>query len=152
MWHELYTESQLLERTKAIFDGALRIYNSIVERWFPAFNKRHQMSYMLPLKLEGVLSLRDSPDRREWSHATLEWWPKLVNSNAESGVFFELGSDNQVFGADTREKLQAARDEFLLHRGRFHHAIQVLPGNDPRPATKLAHDWLAEDLEELRWL
>ena len=151
-WHEPYTERQLLERTKATFDGALRIYNDIVERWFPAFNKRHQMSYILPLRLEGVLSPRSTPDRRGWSDPTLMWWPRLVNSNAESGVFFELGSEEQVFGADTREKLQTAEDEFLLHRGGFHHTSQVLPGNDPRPATKLAHDWLAADLEDLRWL
>ena len=151
-WYELYTERQLLERTKAIFDGALRIYNDIVERWFPAFNKRHQMSYMLPLRLEGVLSPRSTPDRRGWSDPTLLWWPKLVNSNAESGVFFELGIEDQVLGAATRDKLQAAEDEFLLHRERFHHTIGVLPGNDTRPSTKLAHDWLAADLKDLRWL
>ena len=151
MWHELYTDGQLLERTNAIFDGALKIYNNIVERWFPAFNRRYQMSYMLPLRLEGVL-LRGTSDRREWSDAILDWWPSLVTSNADSGAFFELGSENQVSKADTREKLQAAQNEFLLHRGRFHHTSQLLPGNDPRPATKLAHDWLTEDLENLHWL
>ena len=152
VWHERYTDGQLLERTKAIFNGALRIYNDIVEKWFPAFNRRHQMSYMLPLRLEGVLSLRDSPDQHGRSDAALAWWPRLANSNAEAGVFFELGSENQVWGADTRQKRQAAKDEFLLHRGRFRHTIQVLPGNDTRPATKLAHDWLATDLKDLRWL
>ena len=151
-WYELYTERQLLERTKAIFDGSLRIYNNIVERWFPAFNKRHQMSCMLPLRIEGILNLRSTSDRRELSDASLEWWPRLTNSNAESGVFFELGSENQVSEADTREKLQAAKNEFLLHRGRFDHTSQLLPGNDPRPATKLAHDWLDDDLRTLCWL
>ena len=147
-WYERYTDGQLLERTKAIFDGALKIYNNIVERWFPAFNKRNQMSYMLPLKLEGVLSLTDTPDRRERSNAALMWWPRLVNGDAESGVFLELGSRNDAIGRDTRGKLEAAKDDFLLHRGRF----QALPGNDSRPATKLAHDWLAADLRNLRWL
>ena len=151
-WHELYTERQLLERTKAIFGGALRIYNDIVERWFPAFNKRHQFGYMLPLRLEGVLSPRSSPDQGGRSEPSLFWWPRLVNSNAEPGVFFELGTEDQVLGPDTREKVQAAEDEFLLNRGRFSDTSQVLPGNDPRPATKLAHDWLAADLSELRWL
>ena len=151
-WHELYTDRQLLERTNAIFDGALKIYNDIVERWFPAFNRRHQMSYMLPLRVEGVLIRRSASDRREWSDAVIDWWPSLVNSNADSGVLFELGSENKVFESNTREKLQAARDEFLLHRGHFHHTSQVLPGNDPRPATKLAHDWLTTDLESLHWL
>lgn len=152
LWHEFYTDGQLLERTNAIFDGALRIYNNIVERWFPAFNRRHQMSYMLPLRLEGVLIRRSASERRERSNAVIDWWPRLVNSNADSGVFFELGSDNKVFESNTIEKRQTARDEFLLHRGHFHHTSQILPGYDPRPATKLAHDWLTTDLESLHWL
>ena len=150
-WYELYTEGQLLERTKAIFGGVLSIYNDIVERWFPTFNKRHQLSYMLPLRLEGILSRRSMPDRRGGFDATLMWWPRLANSNAESGVFFELGSDDQVLGGDTREKLEVAKDEFLLNRGSFTRTSQILPGNDPRPATRLAHDWLTADLRELRW-
>ena len=150
-WYDLYTEGQLLERTKAIFGGALSIYNDIVERWFPTFNKRHQLSYMLPLRLEGILSRRSTPDKRGGFDDTLMWWPRLANSNADSGVFFELGSDDEVLGADTREKLETAKDEFLLNRGSFSRTSQILPGNDPRPATKLAHGWLAADLRELRW-
>ena len=154
LWYELYTERQLLERTRTIFDGALSIYNDVVERWFPAFNKRHQMKYMLPVRLEGVLSPRGrgTPDRRERSDATLVWWSRLVNSSAESGVFFELGSEEQVLGTDVREVLQAAEDEFLLHGEGFSYTTQALPGNDSRPATKLAHKWLADDLRDLRWL
>ena len=151
-WYELYGESQLLERTKAIFEGALSIYNDIVKQWFTAFNRRYQMNYMFPLRLEGVLSLRVAHSGGDKSSPTLLWWPKLTGSNAESGVFFELGPDRQVLGPDTIEKLQAAEDEFLLHTGRFWRTEQALPGNEPRPATKLAHDWLAKDLKDLRWL
>ena len=151
-WYERYTGIQLLKRTNAIFDGALRIYNDIVETWFPAFNKRNQMNYMLPLRFEGVLNLRNSPDRRDLNDATLVWWPRIANSYAESGVFFELKSDDESVSADTREKLQEARDDFILHRGTFHHSIQILPGNGPRPATELAHKWLTDDLRNLGWL
>ncbi len=151
-WYELYSERQLLERTEAIFGGALRIYNDIVEQWFPAFNRRHQMSYMLPLRLEGVLSLNIPPDGVQRSSATLLWWPSLVHDNGESGVNFELGPDNQVHGPETERKLEAARDEFLSHIGRFWESKQVLPGSEPRPATKLAHDWLVSDLEDLHWI
>ena len=111
-WYELYSEKRLLERTRAIFDGALRIYNDIVAQWFRAFNRRHQMSYMLPLRLEGVLNINVATNGRERSNATLLWWPRLVDSHAESGVYFELGPDRQFLGPDTKEKLQAAEDEF----------------------------------------
>ena len=151
-WYERYTGIQLLKRTNAIFDGALSIYNDIVETWFPAFNKRNQMNYMLPLRFEGVLNLRNSSDKRDLSDATLIWWPRLAKSNAESGAYFELKSDSEIFTADTREKLQEARDDFIFHRGTFHNSIQLLPGYDPRPATKLAHEWLTDDLRNLGWL
>ena len=152
LWHELYTDGQLLERTKAIFDAALRIYNDIVDQWFPSFNIRHQMSYMLPLRLEGILRIKGTSDRRERGDAELVWWPRIVNSDAESGVFFELGSWDRVIDGETREKMQAAKDAFLLQRGMFWRVLQLLPGNDPRPATKLAHKWLAENLGALRWV
>ena len=154
LWYELYTERQLLDRTRAIFDGALSIYNDVVERRFPAFNKRYQMKYMLPVRLEGVLcpSGRSTPVRRERSGASLVWWSRVVNSSVEPGVFFELGSEERILGADTRDVLHAAKEEFLLHGGIFSYTIQVLPGNDRRPATKLAHEWLVDDLRDLRWL
>ncbi len=70
-WYELYTEERLLERANAIFNGALRIYNDIVARWFAAFNKRHQLSYVEPLALDGVLTLTTTPGRRALGDAGL---------------------------------------------------------------------------------
>ena len=61
---------QLVRRTNAIYNGALRIYNDMVERWLPAFNQRHQMSHMLPMRLEGELRLSGTPTRRERNDAT----------------------------------------------------------------------------------
>ena len=51
IWYEIYTDERLLQRTNAIFNAALRIYNDIVERWFSAFNKRTQMSHVLPFRM-----------------------------------------------------------------------------------------------------
>ena len=151
LWFELYTQERLMERTNAIFEGALRVYNDIVDRWLPAFNKRHQMSYMLPLRLEGLLSLRGSPERHEWGDATLVWWPRLVNTHSESGVFFEFGSEEQLFGKDTKERLESAKQDFLARGVGFGYSFGNLPGNDPRPAAKLAQEWLSSDLKNLGW-
>ena len=151
-WYELYTEERLLERANAIFNGALRIYNDIVARWFAAFNKRHQLSYVEPLALDGVLTLTTTPGRRALGDAGLIWWPRLVNSSAESGVFFELDSTNRIPRSDIRERIRAAGDDFFLRGRPFHHTIQLLPGNGPRPATELAYRWLSRDLRDLGWL
>ena len=151
-WHELYTEKQLIARTTAIFDGALRIYNDIVEQWFTAFDRRGQMTYMLPLRFEGILCPGGDPAVPDGIGASLLWWPRLVSNQDESGVSFELGSWDQLLGAATNERLQTAQKEFFDQRGWFSYSTQVLPGYEPRPATTLAHDWLTSDLRDLRWL
>ena len=150
-WDEVYTDQQLLERAKAIFYGALRIYNDIVEQWFPAFNRRHQMASMFPLRLEGILVRGGNPNRPEWHRVSLMWWPRVVSSHNESDVLFELGSWDQIMGDAKNDKLQAAQEEFLDKRGKFRYSTQVFRGNEPRPATKIAHAWLTSDLQDLGW-
>ena len=134
-WFALYTEERLLERTNAIFGAALRIYNDIVGRWFPAFIKRRQMRFMMPIRLEGELRLPYSSPEGEWRGASLTWWPRLASNDADNGAFFELGARNQDFGAQTGQKIQNAKDEFFAHGLGFFNSSQILPGNDPRPAT-----------------
>ena len=151
-WHELYTEERLLERTNAIFSGALQIYNDIVARWLPAFDKRHQLRHLLPLRLEGELRLESNPYQPDRKQAVISWWPRLVSSRDESGAFFELVPQEQVHWETTRKKLKVAREEFVQQREKFHHTLQILPGNEPKPATTLAHRWLTVDLEDLRWI
>ena len=145
-------DRQVLARAKAIFEGALKIYNDIVDRWFPAFDKRHQMSYRLPIRIEGVLVPGGNPEPPEWHRVSLMWWPRIVNGDSESGVFFELGSWDQIRRGATNEKLENAQQEYLEKRGRFTYSTQVFHGNEPGPATKKAHDWLRSDLRNLGWL
>ena len=151
-WDEFYTDPQLVERAKAIFSGAMRIYNDIVAQWFPAFNRRHQMTYMLPLRLEGILVRGGNPQRPGWHRVSLMWWPRVVSSHAESGVFFELGCWDQIRGDATNEQLQSAQQEFLERRGRFRYSTQVFRGNEPGIATRIAHNWLTADLQDLGWV
>ena len=91
LWDEVFTDERLLKRATAVFEGALRIYNNIVDRWFPNYNRRNQMSYTMPIRFEGMLS-RGPYKRGGIDAVSLRWWPCLVSSRNESGVFFELGS------------------------------------------------------------
>ena len=60
-WHETFTEQQLLERTKAVYAAALRIYTSIVDDWFPVFSNRLGLKCILPVRLEGRTVHPESP-------------------------------------------------------------------------------------------
>ena len=140
LWSEIYTEERLVQRTNAIFNAALRIYNDIVERWFPAFNKRTQMSHVLPLRMRGEVRLQWDQEQVHWRDASLKYWIEQVDSEADSGMFIELEPQRQT---NKDEPADQRIPRFSVRR--------VLPGHERRPATKLAHEWLTDDLNALHW-
>ena len=151
IWFETYTEERLLQRTNAIFNGALRIYNEIVDQWLPTFNRRNQMTYALPFRLHGELRLPPALEENRWNSATLIYWPVWANDTNDSGVFLELGPKERAAGQDTQKKILAAQEQFLEQGRSYFDGWTLLSGNEPRPATKLANQWLRSDLNALHW-
>ena len=139
-WSELYTDERLLERTNAIFNAALRIYNDIVNRWFSAFHKRGQMSHALPFQMRGELQFHRNNQQLGWHDVSLIYWTEQAYSEQESGVFIEQEPKGQPTG-----------DEFVEQRIPRHSGWRVLPVHRPKPATGLAHEWLTDDLHDLHW-
>ena len=140
LWSEIYTEERLVQRTNAIFNAALRIYNDIVERWFPAFNKRTQMSHFLPFRMQGEIRLHGGQEQGQRRDASLIYWTEQADSETDSGVFIKL-----------EPKGKTTEDECADQRIAYYSGWRVLPGYEPRPATKLAHEWLTGDLNALHW-
>ena len=150
MWFETFTEERLVQRTNQVFNGALRIYNHIVERWLPAFDKRNQMTYALPFRMRGELRLPDDSKQGEWNLAGLSYWYEWADDAVDSGIFIELGSREGTADDKTRERIQVAKAKFFEEGMSFISGQRVLH-NEPRPATKLAHEWLKSDLNDLQW-
>ena len=149
-WHETFTEQQLLERTKAVYAAALRIYTSIVDNWFPAFGNRLQLKCILPVKLEGRLFIPNPPSRgREWPFLT--WWPRPLGEQEESHVAFELGVRDPASEDSIGLAIEAARQESLKSVGEFWCSTGLLHINGFRPAIELAHKWLIDDLRKIGW-
>ena len=151
MWFERYTEERLLQRTNAVFNGALRIYNDIVERWLPAFNHRNQMRHALPFRMGGELRLLEGLGPNGRTAADLAYWNEWAHDIAESGVFIELGPRDRTVGDTTQERVRVAQGEFVKRGLPYYHGWTVLHGYEPRPATELAHEWLTDDLQALNW-
>lgn len=151
MWFERYTEERLLQRTNAIYNGALEIYNRIVERWLPAFNKRNQMTYILPFRMNGELRLLDASKPNDRKDAVLNYWNEWVDDTVDSGVFIEMGRKERPFDDDTRKRIQAARERSIEQGKPYYSGWGVLHGYESRPATALAHEWLTRDLRALHW-
>ena len=150
-WFERYSDERLVQRTNAIYNAALRIYNDIIERWFPTFNKRHQMGHVLPFRMRGEIHLLEGHGLGRRDGIALDYWLEWAHSAADSGVFIEMGQRNQPFGDATWEKVQAAQSEFAKRGLPYHSGGSILPGYESRPATRLAHEWLRDDLMVLNW-
>ena len=151
LWFEIYTEERLVQRTNEMFNGALRIYNHIVERWLPAFNKRNQMRYTLPFRMRGELRLVEDPKQKDRNEAVLIHWNEWADDTVDSGVFIEMGPKERTVDEYTRKRIQAAQEKFFEQGKPYYRGWAVLHGYEPRPATSLAHKWLTSDLNALHW-
>ena len=152
-----YSEQRLLERANAVYAGALRIYENMVDRWFKAFGARLRLNQLLPVRLEGRLTLPPQQDTdNPWSEPFLDWRPRCLPVDAKSEVDFELGPrgefhDNfERYWREEESKLKRLRpgDEAAHQLFQTSSALEVF---DSRPATELAHDWLKGELQELNW-
>ena len=160
IWNR-YSDERLLERTEAIFSGALRIYGSIVKRWFPQFSNRLHLYRILPVRLEGWLTpsaLKTSHEKR-WP---LYWHFRILTEREQNEVCITLqhGDETTVdpnfFGND--EIYEDEKLAFDIHRpglpGEFSHTMSATGLSEllhPYPATELAHSWLREDLKKWGW-
>ena len=151
MWEELYTEERLLQRTTAIYNAALRIYNEIIDQWLPTFNRRNQMSYALPFRLVGQLRNLPTQGKLEANDRFLVYWQDWANSISDSGIFFELEPKESATGDDTQARILATQEKFLAQGKPYFSGQSVLHGHEPRPASTLARDWLTSDLTSLNW-
>ena len=136
----IYDSQKLLKRTKAVYEGALRIYKSMVDQWFNSFSHRLRFSAIMPVRLEGRLdavgrggSVRLGP--------VLSWYPRPLPADESSSVAFESGTPDGL-----KEEWQASLGEkptFLVS--------EVLDVFGTLPATGLATKWLSNDLRALGW-
>ena len=148
---ENYSPQQLLTRTIAVYAGALRIYKDLTDRWFNAFAIRLRLSQLLPARLEGVLMLPSRDDR----DPVLTWCTRCLPYGSESTVEFSLGDEREFRDVRDFWRHEGSKLEQLRTRNGAVpspiHSSQLLPVWKSRPATELAHEWLADELRELGW-
>ena len=160
IWN-IYSDEQLLERTKAIYSGALRIYSFIVERWFPRFSNRLHLYRTLPVRLEGWLtpSALKTPREGGWP---LDWYFRILPADRHSEVSIELRPGNSNLSHDeffnNDDLYQQEALAFDAHRpglpGEFSLTTTSSALSEllhPYPATELANSWLRGDLKDYGW-
>ena len=148
-----FSDQRLLERTSAIYEAALRVYQGMVEQWFAPFADRLPLYRLLPVRLEGSLSRLD---RGGMEFPWLDWEPVILQSNEPSHVSF-------VFEPERTRRWQSddyfteQRDAFIRLRQGDAERLALFRRSsvldvDSRPATQLAYKWLHDELRELSWI
>ena len=150
-----YSDERLLDRVTGIHSAALRIYEAVVNSWFSSFTGL-RLSSLLPVRIEGTLTIHD--ERYDVPRPRLSWYPTILPTGEESCVAFQLGPNN-ASQRDADRYFEDQRSAFARLRGGnperaplFYTLFSMLEVSSSRPATELAHQWLAEDLKRLGWL
>ena len=152
VWN-FYGDERLLERTNAIYAAALRIYESMVDRWFCGFRNRLRLYRLLPVRLEGRLTC-SRPGEPASVGPNLTWWTRSLPAGELSTVVIEMGDredfDHFLYWREEEENLRQIHPEYETPP-----ALWVSGGGgaifNDRPATDLAQQWLIDELRELGW-
>ena len=151
-----YSNQGLLERTRAVYGGALRIYEAIVARWLEPFAEQLGLYGLLPVRLEGRLSVRHKTGGED--KPVLSWRPVVLSRDERSHIDFELGTlgrtaeDLDRYYREHREAVTVLREggpqrTTVLSTGLLMDRVVRV-----RAATGLAHEWLREEMQALGWL
>ena len=150
---DLYSDERLLERTIAVYSAALRIYKTMVDKWFGAFRNRLRLNQLLPVRLEGRLTPSREPDATNCGPG-LNLRTKSLPVGEQSSVAFDLGPEDEFdvwsYWKDEQRNLSHIRPE----SGTTLAPIVSMSGLhifNGRPAAELAHQWLINELHQLGW-
>jgi len=151
-----YSPQRLLERTRAVYEGALRGYVQLVERWFPKLGPRLMTYVTLPATLVGTLFFEKR--NREFSGGpVLRWRLDAVDASQSTTVEIEVSEARGALLTPHREgelrrayeTLRARRPQARLWLDAISHgtALDIFGST---PATEIAFRWLADDLKRIR--
>lgn len=149
---DLFSEERLLERTRAIYAGALVSYEQLVNQWFPNFADRLDTMIMLPARVHGILY---RPERTTGFQSGPGIFWRLEPLSPENSSFIDILPEDERHGRDDFgefcERVRAMRPKFSEWLGisEVHGILDVF---GPRPATNLAYHWIASDLRRLSWV
>ena len=156
---QLYSDQRLLDRTNAIYSGALSIYSDLVSNWFLGFSDRLGLFAMMSVEIEGRLIVAKENEDRV-SKTSLNWRPKILPLGEESTAIFKLGpmgffdrDETDRYFAEEGTVLASLRDKHVTAINPLHSTLEwiytVLELREP--ATKLAREWLRRELMGLGW-
>lgn len=155
VWSD-YSGQRLLERTTAVYGAALRIYETIVTRWFGSFANRLSLYERMPTELVGWL-INGGQDVHKGTRPGLSWYRRSLPNYKKNEVKFELANDIQELHRKEIMLYEIDMSSDHIHGTdavrpfTFHSISSLTHIFNPCPATELAHSWLRDDLKSMGW-
>jgi hypothetical protein len=150
---DTFSDGRILERSEAVYLGALGAYVALVEEWFPRFARRLDTYAVLPAKMIGTVKppAKRKPDDQI---PVISWYFEPHSPGQPSEVKFHLDSEAQMFTAEEFQAMsrhtRAARPEVAKWL-QVSWRQEVLDIFGTTPATDLTYDWLRSDLQRVHW-
>ena len=150
-----YSDAQLLQRTRSVFQSALEIYESIVAEWFSSFRDRLSTSVLLPAVLEGYLLPPQSSKKGLTGAPMIAWRFRALPVGQASRVDIRLVAERWRFDESESwaelERLRTLRPDAAEWLDYYVHE-SLLDVFGEAPARELAYHWLSGDLVQIAWL
>ena len=150
-----WTESRLLERTRAVFQLALAGYEHITDTLFARLAPWMQMAVTLPARLHGRLHPAEAVGG-VFGGPTMTWWLEALpaGEGAQIAIEIERVEDRDLWGAIGHQLVMRARSmrprqaawlDVTLHSG----FLQIF---ESPAAEELVYSWLWNDLKRIQWV
>ena len=154
---EPYSPSRLLDRTQAVYAGALRGYAQLVERWLPNLAPRLMTYATLPAQLVGSLYFTKGDSDLSGS-PVLSWQLEAVDPSLSTTVDIALSAGRRDQSTPDRGyDLRRAYEKLRAQRPSARHWISatsqetLLDVFGSTPATEIAFGLLSDDLKRTKF-
>lgn len=138
-----YSSQQMLARARAVYAAAIEIYVRIVDTWFPKFRWLLFTAAILPAVIRGTIVVKEIGPG-------ISWFLDPQPEGSSTAVELELSDHFQKPDLDGLYRKASARRSAPI-RGFRCVGSSILDIWDTAPATKLAYEWLEEDLRWIHW-
>jgi nucleoside phosphorylase len=151
---EFYSDPRLLEWAQAVYAGALRGYQDLVEQWFAPFAPRLRTAALLPARLVGAV---DPPTRDGTGKDMpgITWYLEPLPVGSTTHVELAIGEHPGFTWEDMKQashRFRRLRPQASPWLGGSWHESVIPNLFAPDPATSLAYDWLRNDLRDTHWI
>jgi nucleoside phosphorylase len=149
-----YSEERLLNRTRSVYELATAGYEYLVRRWFANFRQRLTHAIVLPARFIATLRPAHWGKERYMESPTLYYRFEPLPITGRSSVHIEIDPRPPEVTRGLLIERWAAVQNLRSSASEW---ISSVSGSTRLevfgtcPATKIAYDWLAQDLRHVHW-